>query len=127
MSLVGIVGTGHREVNRLSPLGCKPGKCEGKGQKEKARVEGGRETALPMAELLDVAVYAEKHRSGSQIVKAAVVAAPGLEVAGLRAHCVEQLATYKCPQEFVFVAEIPRSSSGKILRTRLPLEGGTAR
>src|SRR5712691_1396715 len=37
MSLVGIVGTGHREVNRLSPPGCKPGKCEGKGQKEKTK------------------------------------------------------------------------------------------
>ena len=38
----------------------------------------------------------------------------------LDAHCrASALARYKCPREYVFVANIPRSASGKLLRRKL--------
>jgi fatty-acyl-CoA synthase len=37
----------------------------------------------------------------------------------LTAHCRERLASYKVPREVVFVAELPRSSVGKVLRRQL--------
>ncbi|MGH2613676.1 MAG: o-succinylbenzoate--CoA ligase [Thermomicrobiales bacterium] len=37
----------------------------------------------------------------------------------LHRHCVERLGRYKVPDRILLVAEIPRSSSGKLLRRRL--------
>lgn len=69
----------------------------------------------------EVIVYAGKHRSGSQIVQAAVVAADStLEVSALRAHCERHLAPYKRPQLFHVLPQLPRTASGKVLRAELP-------
>ena len=46
----------------------------------------------------DVKVYAGQHRSGSQIVKAAIVASVSLDVAAIREHCARQLVGYKRPE-----------------------------
>jgi len=54
-------------------------------------------------------------------VEAWIVAAPGarLDAATLRQHCRSQLAGYKQPREFHFVAALPRNAAGKLQRRRL--------
>jgi long-chain acyl-CoA synthetase len=42
--------------------------------------------------------------------------------AGLIAHCRSRLASYKCPRSVEFVAELPRTPTGKLLRRRLRAE-----
>jgi acyl-CoA synthetase (AMP-forming)/AMP-acid ligase II len=51
-------------------------------------------------------------------VKAFVISAsePNPSVDALSEYCAKRLAKYKCPKEFVFVKEFPRTSSGKILK-----------
>ncbi|MEZ4364248.1 MAG: class I adenylate-forming enzyme family protein [Kofleriaceae bacterium] len=71
--------------------------------------------------IAEVIVYAGKHRSGSQIVQAAVVArGEGLDVGELRAHCEAHLAPYKRPQHFHVLERLPRTAAGKVSRAELP-------
>lgn len=48
---------------------------------------------------------------------------PTQEAAGdadaLMAHCRESLAAYKCPREILFVEDVPKTSTGKIMRREL--------
>jgi fatty-acyl-CoA synthase len=37
----------------------------------------------------------------------------------IRYHCELHLARYKIPKEFVFVEELPRNASGKVLKSQL--------
>lgn len=57
---------------------------------------------------------------GARVV-AWVVPEDGMPVdaASLDAHCRARLAGYKCPREFRFRAELPRTASGKLLRRSL--------
>ena len=57
---------------------------------------------------------------GARVV-AWVVPKDGMPVdaASLDAHCRARLAGYKCPREFRFRAELPRTASGKLLRRAL--------
>ena len=50
-----------------------------------------------------------------------VILKPGVEVsrADLVAHCREHLAAYKAPRAVQFVASVPITSSGKIMRRML--------
>ena len=48
--------------------------------------------------VVEVKVYAGQHRSGSQMVKAAVAVEDGITVAEIRAHCEQELVYYKRPQ-----------------------------
>ncbi len=54
-------------------------------------------------------------------VGAAIVLQPGarVEAAELRRHCSEQLASFKLPRRFVFVAAIPKGPTGKLRRIGL--------
>jgi long-chain acyl-CoA synthetase len=70
--------------------------------------------------VLEVKVYAGQHRSGSQVVKAAVAVENGLTVAEIRAHFSEQLVYYKRPQVVTLVDALPRNPAGKIIRDQLP-------
>jgi long-chain acyl-CoA synthetase len=56
-----------------------------------------------------------------EIARAFVVLRPGaiLADAELDAHCRAHLATYKAPRGYEFVAELPKSPSGKILKRAL--------
>jgi len=53
-----------------------------------------------------------------ELAKAYVILKPGAEVsrAALVAHCREHLAAYKVPRAVQFVASVPTTSSGKIMR-----------
>jgi len=69
----------------------------------------------------DVAVIGEPDEKWGERVVAFVVAAPGLTAGTLDQHCRASgdLANFKRPRRFVFVAEIPKTASGKILRRLL--------
>jgi 2-furoate---CoA ligase len=69
----------------------------------------------------DVAVVGEPDERWGQRVVAFVVADPGLTPAALDAHCRGggALAPFKRPKRIVFVDEIPKTASGKILRRLL--------
>jgi acyl-CoA synthetase (AMP-forming)/AMP-acid ligase II len=68
----------------------------------------------------DVKVYAGQHRSGSQIVKAAVAGSTPLDVAALREHCAANLVAYKRPEIINLLEALPRTPTGKIIRDQLP-------
>lgn len=56
-----------------------------------------------------------------QRLRAVVVRAPGSEVDSdaLTEHVRAHLARYKVPREFIFVDELPRNATGKVLRRKL--------
>jgi acyl-CoA synthetase (AMP-forming)/AMP-acid ligase II len=68
----------------------------------------------------DVKVYAGQHRSGSQIVKAAVAGAESLDVGAIREYCTKQLVGYKRPEVITRMETLPRTPTGKIIRDQLP-------
>jgi long-chain acyl-CoA synthetase len=70
--------------------------------------------------VMDVKVYAGQHRSGSQIVKAAVAGSSPLDVAALREHCAANLVAYKRPEIIIPLDALPRTPTGKIIREQLP-------
>ncbi|MGA0588016.1 class I adenylate-forming enzyme family protein [Dyella sp. KRB-257] len=59
-----------------------------------------------------------------QIVVAYVIARdPVPSVTELRRHCLKHLAAYEVPKRFVFVSELPRNATGKVVRERLRQTG----
>ncbi len=69
----------------------------------------------------DVAVVGVDHATLGQEVKAVVVRRTGSHVDGddLRAWAAETLAPHKVPAHVVFVAELPRNATGKVLKDQL--------
>ena len=70
----------------------------------------------------DVAVVGEPDEKwGERVVAFVVPADPGVTAAVLDQHCRESrdLANFKRPRRIVFVQEIPKTASGKILRRLL--------
>jgi O-succinylbenzoic acid--CoA ligase len=66
----------------------------------------------------DAAVAGLPDATWGQVAAAAVVCRRGASVseAALIAHCEARLARYKVPRTIAFVADLPRSSGGKVLR-----------
>ena len=80
------------------------------------------EAALEHAdEVLDVAVFGIPSEEWGESVHAAVVKRPGsdLDAATLQSFARDHLAGYKVPRSVEFVAEIPCTGSGKILKRAL--------
>lgn len=69
-------------------------------------------------EVADAAVVGAPSEEFGEIVVAHVVGSAG--EAALRAWCAARLAPYKVPARFVAHAELPRNSSGKVLKQLLP-------
>jgi len=71
--------------------------------------------------VLDVAVVGVPHPHTGEAVKAYLVVADGVEAdeEQLIAFCQARLARYKCPSKVLFVDELPRGTSGKLLRRSL--------
>jgi long-chain acyl-CoA synthetase len=69
----------------------------------------------------ECAVVGVPHATTGEAIKAYVVLEPGAAVTAeeLAAHCKSQVARYKCPSEIVFIAELPKGPSGKVLRRLL--------
>ncbi|CAB4857584.1 unannotated protein [freshwater metagenome] len=69
----------------------------------------------------EVGVVGVPHPHTGEAVKAFVVPAPGvhLDEDELIAYCNSELARYKCPSKILFVDELPRNVTGKLLRRSL--------
>jgi acyl-CoA synthetase (AMP-forming)/AMP-acid ligase II len=69
----------------------------------------------------DVGVVGVPHPHQGEAVKAFVVPAPGvhLDEDQLIEWCSEHLARYKCPSKILFVDQLPRNVSGKLIRREL--------
>jgi long-chain acyl-CoA synthetase len=69
----------------------------------------------------EAGVVAVPHPHTGEAVKAYVVARPGVDLDEdtLIDYCHDNLARYKCPSKILFVDELPRNISGKLLRRDL--------
>jgi len=69
----------------------------------------------------EAAVIGVDDEQYGQRLAAFVVPAPGASTSAddLKQHVRENLANYKVPREIAIVDELPRSSTGKILRNEL--------
>src|SRR5215475_1036150 len=79
------------------------------------------EVVNTFAPVLDCAVVGVPHEHLGEVPALFVVPRPGQTVAieALLGHCREKLSAYKVPHVVHFIAEIPRTGSGKIIRFRL--------
>lgn len=74
------------------------------------------------AAVLEAAVYGTPDPIWGEVVSAAVVLRPGMSLSeeDLVAFCRPRLAAFKLPRRVGFLAELPRTGSGKILKRQLP-------
>lgn len=69
----------------------------------------------------EVSVVGRASAEWGEDVVAFVVAAPGQapDPAALDAHCLDRIARFKRPKDYVFVPDLPRNNYGKVLKTEL--------
>lgn len=72
------------------------------------------------ASVIESAVVGVSHPTYGETVVAVVVSSdPMLSLETIREHCAERLAGYKVPRELWLVDQLPRTSSGKVLKNAL--------
>jgi fatty-acyl-CoA synthase len=76
--------------------------------------------------VLEAAVFAGRHPKWDERPLAAVVLKPGHAATAetLRAHLEGHVAKFWLPDDFLFVAQIPRTSTGKFLKSKLRADYG---
>lgn len=79
------------------------------------------EVLLAHPDVVDAAAVGRPDPEWQEAVTAVVVMRNGAaaDAEGLRVHCESELAGYKVPKRFEFVAALPRTASGKLLRREL--------
>jgi O-succinylbenzoic acid--CoA ligase len=79
------------------------------------------EVLLRHPEVADAAAVGRADAEWQEAVAAVVVLRDGAAVDAeeLRRHCAESLAPFKVPKRFEFVSELPRTTSGKLVRRAL--------
>ncbi|QNP69641.1 AMP-binding protein [Streptomyces roseirectus] len=85
------------------------------------------EALLRHPDVLEAAVVGRPDEERGQVVVAYVVVREGArrDADALRAFVKAELAPYKCPREVAFLAELPRTATGKLQRFRLRGDGLT--
>jgi O-succinylbenzoic acid--CoA ligase len=97
------------------------------GRKADTIVSGGENVAPAEVEaallehpaVADAAVFGRPDAEWGEAVSALVVLRAGasIDAAGLREHCSARLAQFKVPKGFGFAERLPRSETGKLLRS----------
>ena len=79
------------------------------------------EALLTHSQVQEVAVVGRPHPDWGEVVVAFIVPEPGgqPDAAALDAHCLTQIARFKRPKEYIFVATLPKNNYGKVLKTDL--------
>lgn len=79
------------------------------------------EVLLTAPGVAEVAVVGAPDAEWGEVVVAFVVAAPGEapSAEALDAHCLAQMARFKRPKRYEFLAELPKNNYGKVLKTAL--------
>ena len=79
------------------------------------------EVLLRHPDVADAAAVGRPDAEWQEAVEAVVVLREGAEpdAEGLRRHCAHRLVGFKVPKRFDFVAELPRTGSGKLMRRAL--------
>lgn len=78
------------------------------------------EVIVELQGVVEVGVVGVPDEKTGEAVKAFVVSTdPGLTADRLKAHCRDSLTNYKRPKHVEFVAELPKSPVGKVLRREL--------
>lgn len=75
------------------------------------------EALLAHPQVQEVSVVGRPHADWGEEVVAFVVGQVG--EAELDALCRDQIARFKCPKAYIFVAELPKNNYGKVLKTEL--------
>lgn len=116
---------------RTGDLGCmdEDGYVYIVGRKKELIIRGGQniypreleEVILRMEGVVDVAVIGVPDEFMGERVKAFVVTGPGASVTeeSVKQHCEQHLAPYKVPRLIEFISQLPRNSTGKILKRLL--------
>jgi fatty-acyl-CoA synthase len=71
------------------------------------------------ANVADVAVFGVDDEQFGQRLKAVIVKRGSLSEDDVKAFVKENLAGYKTPRDVVFADELPRTSTGKVLKREL--------
>ncbi len=71
--------------------------------------------------VLESSVIGKKHEQWGEVVVAIVVPKPDsqLDFAQLDSFCIENIARFKRPKDYIFVDALPKNNTGKILKTAL--------
>jgi acyl-coenzyme A synthetase/AMP-(fatty) acid ligase len=79
------------------------------------------EVLLRHPDVADAAAVGRSDAEWQEAVTAVVVVRNGADLSAdeLRRHCAAQLAGHKVPKQVEFVAELPRTESGKLVRRAL--------
>jgi long-chain acyl-CoA synthetase len=85
------------------------------------------ETLLAHAAVAEAAVVGRRHADwGEEVVAFVVARQPPADAAAradlertLDAHCLDRIARFKRPKAYMFVAELPKNNTGKVLKTAL--------
>jgi acyl-CoA synthetase (AMP-forming)/AMP-acid ligase II len=85
------------------------------------------EVLLTHASVAEACVVGKPDREWGEVVAAFVVKVPGTQVttAELDDHCLGQIARFKRPKIYTFVAALPKNSYGKVLRRELAAQCAT--
>jgi len=126
---------GSKEAQRGLLSSGDVGHFDGKGRlfidgRDDDMIVSGGENVFPgeVEELLshhpaiaEVAVVGIEDEEFGQALKAVIVVRPEapLDEEGVRQHVAVNLARYKVPRQVVFVDELPRSATGKVLKRNL--------
>jgi fatty-acyl-CoA synthase len=78
------------------------------------------EVLLSHDDVVDVVVVGVPDDEFGQRLAAFVVRAGSIDADGVRSFVASRLARHKVPRDVTFVAELPRNTTGKLLREQAP-------